>query len=160
MATLWPLPGRRPPRTGDSPWGCQRADAPIAHACGPCSARDRPFILNISREAEEVRICRFWSPSGQRPDILAIAMPRASSSGHGAPRGSEHVPDLGIPGRRRKKRERKASRLGCVASKFIKKVNIFVYMTRRRPVADTARGVDCYFSTSALPLQAPAIPQL
>jgi hypothetical protein len=87
VATLWPLPGRRPPRTGDSPWGCQRADAPIAQACGQCSARDRPFILNISREAEEVRICRFWSPSGQRPHILAIAMPGARPPGPGRPSG-------------------------------------------------------------------------
>jgi hypothetical protein len=127
VATLWPLPGRRPPRTGHSPSRCPRADAPIAQACGPCSARDRPFILKIYREAVEVRSCRFWSPSGQRPHILAIAMPGASSSGPGAPRGSEHVPDLRVPGSWRKKRGRKASRLGCVASKFIRKL-IFLFI--------------------------------
>jgi hypothetical protein len=44
----------------------------------------------------------------------------------------------------------------CMSRK-VKKLAIFIYVTSRRPVADTARGVGCYFLASALSPQAAAI---
>jgi hypothetical protein len=108
---------------------------------------------------------------GRRSANLSFFGPKRSAAAHPRDRDAWRVrprprPAAGLltrsgfgdTRRRAQKTGTESVQIGPSRVEIYNEIAIFVYMTRRRPVADTARGVGYYFSTSALPLQAPAIP--
>jgi hypothetical protein len=140
-----PMPARR----------CERRPRPLPSRCARAA-----FLSSSTHIKDENRS----DAVSEGPERRGPTSPRSRCPVPGPPAPADRpvlakVIVFGRSGRERKKRGEKRSRLAPVDKVYVKKLAfyIYIYMTRRRPVADTARGVDCYFSTSALPLQAPAI---
>jgi hypothetical protein len=68
VATLWPLPGRRPPRTGDSPWGCQRR-------CPHCPGLRTLLSARPTFHSEDIK-------RGRRSANLSFLEPQRSAAAH------------------------------------------------------------------------------